>query len=149
LYLLDTCVISELAPGRSQAHRDLADWLRRNGQDCYISTVTLTELAYGVAWLRHRGATAKAALLDAWQQEMLRFHAGRIIPIDIDIAIRAGALLSIARAAGFDPDTEDAWIAATAELRGMQVLTFNEADFRPMRATFRNPLADLPPDRTP
>jgi predicted nucleic acid-binding protein len=149
LYLLDTCVISELAPGRSQPQRDLADWLGRNGRDCYISAVTLTELAYGVAWLRHRGATAKAARLVAWQEEMVRFHAGRIIPIDIDIAVRAGALLSIARAAGFDPDTEDAWIAATAELHGMEVLTFNEADFRPMRVASRDPLTDLPPDRAP
>jgi hypothetical protein len=43
--------------------------------------------------------TAQAVLLDARQQEMVHFHAGRIIPIDVDIAIRAGALLSIARAA--------------------------------------------------
>jgi len=80
---------------------------------------------------------------------MVRFHAGRIIPIDIDIAVRAGALLSIARAAGFDPDTEDALIAATAKVHGMEVLTFNEADFRPMRVASRDPLTDLPPDRAP
>ena len=147
MYVLDTCVISELAPDKSQPQHDLADWLRRNGADCYISAVTLTELSYGVAWLRHRGATAKASRLLAWQEETVRFHAGRIIPVDIDIAIRGGALLSIARAAGFDPDTEDAWIAATAELHGMQVLTFNEADFRPMGVAFRNPLINLPPDR--
>ena len=127
----------------------MADWLRRNGEKCYISVVTLTELAYGVAWLRHRGANAKAARLGAWHEEMMHFHDGRIIPVDIDIARRAGVLLAITRAAGFDPDTEDAWIAATAEVHGMEVLTFNEADFRPMGVAFRNPLTDLPPDSAP
>jgi hypothetical protein len=113
VYLLDTCIMFDLVPGKSLPQRDVADW--------------------------HR--------FGAWQAEMVRFHAGRIIPVDIDIAIRAGALLSIARTAGFDPDTEDAWIAATAELHGMEVLTFNEADFRTMRVAFRNPLTGLPPDR--
>ena len=147
MYVLDTCVISDLSPERSQARQELAAWLRRNGSDCYISAVTMTELAYGIAWLRHRGAIARAARLAAWQEEMVRFHEGRIIPVDTDIAVRAGALMAIARAAGFDPDSEDAWIAATAELHGMEVLTFNEADFRPMRVGYRNPLKDLPPER--
>ena len=148
MYVLDTCVISDLAPGKTRSQCDVGDWLKRNGQDCYISAVSLTEISYGIAWLRHRGATARATRLSLWQEEMLRFHAGRIISVDIKIAIRAGALLSIARAAGFEPDTEDAWIAATAEMHEMQVLTYNEADFRPMGVALRNPLTDLPRDRT-
>ena len=49
-----------------------------------------------------------------------------------------------ARAAGFDPGAEDSWIAATSEIRGMEVLTVNMADFRPMGIACRNPLTDLP-----
>jgi predicted nucleic acid-binding protein len=62
-------------------------------------------------------------------QEVVTFHDGRIIPVNLDIAERAGRFLASARAAGFEPDTEDAWIAATADVHGMEVLTFNEADF--------------------
>jgi predicted nucleic acid-binding protein len=123
-------------------------WLRTHGELCYLSVVSLTEIAYGIAWLRHRGATAKATRLSTWHQEVVTFHDGRIIQVTIDIAERAGRFLADARAAGFEPDTEDAWIAATADARGMEVLTFNEADFRPMGVSVRNPLKDPPPVRS-
>lgn len=147
MYLLDTCVLSDLSPDKSAPDAMLAGWLRRNGDDCYVSAVSLTEIAYGVARLRHRGATAKAARLAAWQEEMVLFHADRIVPVDIEIAVRAGILLAVAEAAGFHPGSEDAWIAATAELNGLALLTFNEADFSAMRVPCRNPAKDLPPDR--
>jgi predicted nucleic acid-binding protein len=57
-------------------------------------------------------------------------------------------LLAVARSAGSAPDTEDAWIAATAELHGLQVLTFNVADFRHLGVAYRNPLNNPPPDLT-
>jgi hypothetical protein len=146
VYLLDTCVISHLSPEQSRPDRTFTEWLRRNGEHCYLSVVTMTEIAYGIAWSRHRGATAKAARLQAWFEEMMDLHSGRILQIDGDIASRAGALLAIARAAGSAPNTEDAWIAATAELHGLQVLTFNDADFRPFGVAFRNPQTSPPPD---
>jgi predicted nucleic acid-binding protein len=58
-------------------------------------------------------------------------------------------LLARARAAGFEPDIEDAWIAASAELHGMIVLTFNDADLRPMGVPVCNPGSTLPPDVAP
>ena len=39
-----------------------------------------------------------------------------------------------------------AWIAATAKLHGLEVLTFNMADFRPMGITCRDLLAGFPGD---
>jgi hypothetical protein len=65
--------------------------------------------------------------------------------VDTDIALRAGVLLAAARATGVEPDIEDAWIAASAELRSMTVLTFNDADYRPMGVRLLNPAAALPP----
>ena len=44
-------------------------------------------------------------------------------------------------------DTTDAWIGATAKVHGLEVLTFNMADFRPMAIACRDPSTDLPPDR--
>lgn len=144
MYLLDTNVLSDLSPERSVASSGLIEWLRRNGDDCYLSVVTLTEVAYGVAWLRHRGATAKAVRLGVWLEEVFQAHEGRIIPVDKDVALQAGVLMANARAAGAEPDLADALIAATAKVHGMEVLTFNDADFRPMQVAYRNPLTDPP-----
>ena len=67
-------------------------------------------------------------------------------PIDTDIALQAGLLLATARAAGVEQDTTDASIAATAQVHGLEVLTFNMADFQPMGIACRNPAIDLPAD---
>jgi toxin FitB len=55
----------------------------------------------------------------------------------------------VARAAGVEPDIEDAWIGASAQQRRMTVLTFNDADFRPMGVSVLNPRVALPPDASP
>jgi hypothetical protein len=145
MYVLDTNIISELSPEKSAPDASIVAWLRRNGEHCYLSAVTLTEIAYGVSRLGHRNAVAKARRLAAWLDDVVNFHGEHIIPVDTDVALRAGVLLAMARAAGVQPDIEDAWIGASAELRGMTVLTFNDADFRPMGIAVRNPGAELPP----
>ena len=146
MYLLDTNVLSDLNPDKPGPNQRVADWLRRNGDKCYLSAVTLTEVAYGIAWLRHKKATARAGRLAQWLDQIMRHHAARILPVDTDIALQAGLLLATARVAGVEPDTTDAWIGATAHVHGLEVLTFNMADFRPMGIACLNPATDLPPD---
>lgn len=133
MYILDTNVISRLGAETRVLDVGLVAWLRRNGHLCFLSAVTLTEIAYGVERLRLRGASAKAARLKAWLEEVVRFHLARIIPVNEVVALRAGILLAMARATGVEPDTEDAWIAASAEIQGLTVITFNDFHFRPMR----------------
>jgi len=149
MYVLDTNVLSHTSPLQRAPNRQLITWLERNGDHLYLSSVTITEVAYGVAWLRHRGARQRAALLDAWVRDVMLFHSDRILTVDVEAVSLAGALLARARAAGSEVDIEDAWIAATAELRGMTVLTANERHFRPMGGRFLNPFEAIPPDITP
>lgn len=149
MYILDTNIISELSPAKRTPDASLVAWLRRNGAHCYLSAVTLTEIAYGIALLRQRGATAKARRLGAWLDEVVGFHTEHIIAVDIDIALRAGVLLAVARSTGVEPDIEDSWIAASSELNGMAVVTRNDADFRPMGVAVHNPAVGLPPDVLP
>ena len=144
MYLLDTCVLSDLGPSQTSPDPAIRAWLRQHGERCSLSVVSMTEIAYGIAWLRHRGAAARASRLQSWYHEIANFHAERIFPIDLDIAARGGVLMARARAAGYEPSAEDAWIAATAEVHGLEVLTFNMSDFGPMAVTCRNPLTDLP-----
>jgi predicted nucleic acid-binding protein len=73
------------------------------------------------------------------------YHA-RILAVDIAVAVRAGALITLARAGGTRIDTEDAIIAATAELNSLIVLTENTRHFAPTGVSHLNPFVCLPPD---
>ena len=143
--MLGTTVLSDLNPDKPGPDQRVADWPRGNGGTCPLSTVTMTEAAHGVAWPRHKGTTARAARLGRWLDQVIRHHGARIPPVDTGIALQAGLPLATARAAGVEPDTTDAWIGATAKVHGLEVLTFNRADFRPMGIVWRNPMVDLPP----
>jgi len=145
-FLVDTNILSRTAPSRAAEAGALGDWLVRNGERLYLSAVTLMEVRYGVARLAHRGATRKAALLQAWLDDIAAFHGGRILPVDAAVALRAGELLARVQAGGVEVGSEDALIAATADLNGMAVLTENVRHFAPMGVAYVNPLDGLPDD---
>ena len=146
MYVLETNILSHTSPSQTVPNADLTAWLARNGDHLYLSVVSVTEVAYGVAWLNHKGSTRRAALLQAWLHDILVFHGDRIVPVDDAIALRAGELMAKARANGVEAGAEDAWIAATADLRGMTALTNNVRHFQPMGVAFLNPFENLPPD---
>jgi predicted nucleic acid-binding protein len=145
-YVVDTDVLSATSPTASRAIPGLSDWLERNSEHLYLSVISLMEISYGIAWLRHREARRKAALLQAWLDDVMAFHRNRIIMIVDVVAVRAGQLLARARAGGVEVGAEDSLIAASAQLRGMTVLTANARHFMPMGVRCLNPRAGLPPD---
>ena len=145
MYLLDTNVLSATAPTKARPDEAVREWIRQNAQVLYLSVVTLLELSYGLAWLRHRGATARAARLQLWLTAVCSHYADRLLPVDSGVASRAGELIAGARAAGAQASSEDAIIAATAELRGFVVLTANARHFAPMGVAHLNPFHQLPP----
>lgn len=67
-YLLDTNVISMLAPSEAEASAGFLDWLDRIDSEgmLFLSVVTVHEVEKGIALLDHKGSTAKAAGLQAW-----------------------------------------------------------------------------------
>jgi toxin FitB len=146
MYLLDTDVLSQGAPSKVRPNAGVRAWLERHGDGIHLSAVSLTEISYGIAWLKHRGAARKAALLDAWLRDVVTFYVDRIVPVDLGVSLRAGELIAEARANGTEVDAQDAWIAATADLKGMTVLTGNAKRFGPMGVKFVNPFENLPPD---
>ena len=77
-YLLDTCVISELA--RSRPNASVIDWLcRQDAETLYISYVTVGELNKGIV---KRGGDKRAQDLARWLNDdiLLRF-SDRILPV--------------------------------------------------------------------
>jgi len=100
----------------------------------YLSAITVLELELG-ALLMERRDPAQGLAIRRWVEDrILPTFAGRILPVDIDVARRAAAL----HVPDPRPD-RDALIAATALVHGLVVVTRNVADFEPTGATVANP----------
>jgi predicted nucleic acid-binding protein len=145
-YVVDTDVLSATSPTAPGSIPGLPAWLERNSELLHLSVVSLMEISCGIAWLRRRRAWRKAALLQAWLEDVTTFHRNRIFAVFHDVALLAGQLLAKARAGGVEVGAEDALIAATADLRSMTVLTANARHFAPMGVRYLDPRAGLAPD---
>ena len=133
-YLLDTNVLSEM---RRQDKMDVRvkSWADAVAVgDLYLSVITLLEIELGVLSVSRRDK-AQAAILRRWiDTRVLPSFAGRILSVDATVVLRC-AQLHVP-----DPRPElDALIAATALVHGLQVVTRNVADFRPMGVKLLNP----------
>jgi toxin FitB len=126
MYLVDTNIISELRR-RDRANPGVLGWFGETPEELIaISVVTVAELEAGVRKIERRDA-AQGALIRRWVQGVLAAFVGRILPIDADVARICGGLHVP------DPRPErDAWIAATAIVRGLTIVTRNTRDFAPM-----------------
>jgi predicted nucleic acid-binding protein len=135
-FLLDTNVVSEWL--KPQPNQGVIDWLAQADEDqVFLSVVTITELRYGV----ERMATGKRRKrLDQWLSEELpvRFD-GRILPVDATIAGACGKLMARSESLGRPIEARDAFIAATAEVYALTLVTRNASDFQPTLKTILTP----------
>lgn len=135
-YLLDTNVVSELRKiGDGKADARVAAWVdTEDAESFFISAITILELERGVLGIQRRDA-AQGARLRAWLDNHVRPEfAGRILPIDDQIAMRCAHL--------HIPDRRnevDALIAATALVHGLTVATRNVRDFEGTGVVVVNP----------
>jgi predicted nucleic acid-binding protein len=144
-YLLDTSIISALAPGR-EAHLPpgLTDWLHRHDSRLFIPSIAVAELAQGIAKLRRSGAQARTDALEAWLQVLLTGHADHILPLDAGTSELAGQMADAAVAIGCHPGFPDIAIAAIARHHELLLLTANLRHFEPLGVACLNPLVALP-----
>ncbi|TPJ52469.1 type II toxin-antitoxin system VapC family toxin [Mesorhizobium sp. B2-6-4] len=146
MYLLDTNVVSLLAPSRRRTPSDerLVAWIVDRSSDLWLSVITSAEIEDGIANAKRTGATKKAAALAEWWGEIRHYYGSRILPLDLETATITGQLTAVARGAGISPGFEDIAIAATATQHDLVVLTDNEKDFRPLGVRCQNPFIGLP-----
>ena len=125
-YLLDTNVISE--PTKKRPNEVVLAWLAEADEESlFLSVVTITELRYGIQRLAE-GKRRKN--LEDWLGRDLSPRFGeRILPIDIEIADTCGRMLAHSNSSGRPMQPADAFIAATAEVHGMALVTHNVSDF--------------------
>lgn len=132
-YLLDTNIVSLLAPTASGAPAAVSAWLEdiENQDGLFLSVVTIHEIKRGIGLLQSKGATAKASALRAWLDGLVETYGDRILPIDTDVSTVSGALEAMAVASGHQPGMADALIAGTAKAHGLTVVTRNRRHFEP------------------
>jgi len=143
-YLLDTSVLSLLAPGRPAPAETFAIWLRGQADRLHISTVTIAEIEQGICKLRRAGGMERAERLSHWLDAVIGLHGQRILPLDARVARLAGALSDQAIANGRHPGFADVAIAATARTHDLMLLTCNGRHFEPLGIAYHDPLDGLP-----
>jgi predicted nucleic acid-binding protein len=125
-FLLDTNVVSEW--GKPRPNSGVVGWLAAADEDrLFLSVATLAELRYGVERLP---AGRKSALLREWlETELTSRFEGRVVAIDEAVAATWGKLLAKADAAGRPLGAMDGFLAATAAVHQMTLVTRNEKNF--------------------
>ena len=135
-FLLDTNVVSEWA--KPKPDQGIVAWLAATPEDAtYLSVVTLTELRYGIALLAE---SKRKRDLNSWLETALprRFH-DRLLQVTPEIADRCGVLQAASRRRGRSLHAMDGFIAATAAVQGMTLVTRNTRDFTALELKIVNP----------
>jgi predicted nucleic acid-binding protein len=131
-YLLDTSVFSALTSPRGPLPLALLAWFEANIDQCYISAISLHELEFGIRRLELRKSAEdriRAAKLRVFHQLMFLKLSDRVVPIDNAILLHSSHLRAIAERICGDIGFCDSVIAATADLGGHAVVTFNTRQF--------------------
>ncbi|MGV0875954.1 type II toxin-antitoxin system VapC family toxin [Martelella sp. FLE1502] len=142
MYLVDTNVISALAPSRHGRETALIAWLDRRSDDLFLSVVTAAEVRAGIAKAGREHARMRAERLQAWWQSIEYLYGHKILPFDLRCAHAAGEITDAARA--HQPGFADIAIAATAKAHGLTILTRNIRHFAPLGVPLHDPFQSLP-----
>ena len=142
MFLLDTNVISLLDPVRSKQNVNLVGWISQNGDNLFLSAVTLTEIRTGILTLQRKQLLQRADILLVMLSEITARFADRILPMDKVVALKVAELKNYAYP--FTNDLADLIIGATADVHGLIVMTRNIRHFSPMGVKVLDPFPQLP-----
>jgi toxin FitB len=142
MFLIDTNVISALAPSKRSGSAELVEWLDRASSRLFLSVITAAEVRSGIVKAQREGATTKARMLTEWWGSIEYLYDEKILPFDLRCAHMAGQILDDARA--HQPGFEDIAIAATARTNDLVVLTRNLRHFDPLGVRAIDPFMALP-----
>ena len=134
-WLLDTNVVSELRKG-ARANEGIATWFAdRKRRELFLSAITLAELRRGIA-LAARRDMAQAEHLRAWCDRMQRDFGstGRLLPVRAAEAAAWGDLMALRPL-----PIMDGFLAATAKVHDLTLVTRNVSDFEGLPIRVKNP----------
>lgn len=134
MYLFDTNLVSELRKEHKADPHVLAWASGVKRSSMFLSVISLRELETGVLLMERRDPIQGAALRSWLSSTVTAKFAGRILPVDETVALRAAQLYIP------NPKPESyALIAATALVHGLIVVTRNVSDFEPTGVRVVNP----------
>ncbi|MBX3570670.1 MAG: type II toxin-antitoxin system VapC family toxin [Rhizobiaceae bacterium] len=139
MFLLDTNVISELRVlGRAAAL--VVSWsAAQDRRTFFLSAATVMELQYGALLLSRRDPRQGEPMMRWVNERVLPDFADRVLPMTSDIAMICAGL-HVPNRRG----ERDAWIAATAIVHDLTVVTRNVRDFEGTGARLLNPWQPQP-----
>lgn len=135
-YLLDTCVISELAA--KQADGKVIEWIDHIAEErLLLSVITIGEIKRGIERLPD---SKKKRDLDRWLAEglLVRFK-DRILSVDSGVMLTWGELMARLEKAGRTLPAIDSLVAAIALHHQVLLATRNEKDFLDTGVRIFNP----------
>lgn len=131
MFLLDTNIVSELR--KPKPHRGAMAWVSaQGGTSLYLSAMTIAEIQRGVEMTREQDSE-KAHQIEAWLEQLM--FTGQVLAMDAAVC-REWARLMHGRS---DTLVEDAFIAATARVHRLVVVTRNVRDFKTLGVDTLNP----------
>ncbi len=142
-FLLDTNILSEL---RKQDRCDpgVRTWFEQSPEhQLFVSVLVLGEIRRGIERIRARDPR-QADALEAWLESVTRHYEERILPVDLGVADRWGAMGSLQPIAPVD-----GLLAATALTHQLTLVTRNVADVESTGVKLLNPFSQPPPRGAP
>ncbi len=134
-YLLDTCVIAELA--KPSPNLKVIHWLNEVPSDrLFLSVLTIAEIRKGIVKMPE---SKRKNYLSEWINTLLEDYKDRIISIDLRDAENWGFIQGNAEKKGRPMSTIDGLIAAQTYSNNLTLVTRNESDFSQSAIPINNP----------
>lgn len=131
MFLLNTNIVSELR--KPKPHGGVIAWdSAQAASSLYLSVMTIAELQRSVEMTREQNRD-KADHIESWLEQLT--FTGQVLPMDAAVS-REWAKLMHRRS---DALAEDAFIAATARVHRLVVVTRNLRDFKTLGVEMLNP----------
>lgn len=124
MIFLDTNVVSETL--RKSPDEAVIAWLVRHDAELALPTVTIAEIAYGIAKIR---PDERAARLEKGLADWRRRFADRIFGLTEEAALAYGEIMGEASRQGVGMSAPDGMLAAIARVNGGRLATRNLKDF--------------------
>jgi predicted nucleic acid-binding protein len=138
MFLLDTNVVSDST--KLVSHPAVALWLEAQPREgLFVSVISLAEASYGIERL---APGRKADELRLGRASLMSDFGERLLPVDNEIAMVQGKIRRATENARRTIPIMDAFLAATAEVHGLTLVTRNVLDFEAWGGPVFNPWGD-------